>query len=108
MQGGGSMSSSRRAWSSTRRSTVPQPAQRARRTSIKEDSLLRGRTMMKTDWFGALALALCTWPAYAAENETTLLARLQAAYPQTRFTSVTKTAIDGLYEVMMGANVVYV
>ena len=34
--------------------------------------------------------------------------KLKGLYPATRFTSVTGTPIDGVYEVVMGQNVAYV
>ena len=39
---------------------------------------------------------------------TAMLQKLKGLYPATRFTSVTGTPIDGVYEVVMGQNVAYV
>lgn len=54
----------------------------------------------------AVALSLAT-PAFAGEDEDVLMSVLKSKYPSTQFTSVTKTAIDGLFEVAMGKTIAY-
>lgn len=44
----------------------------------------------------------------AASSEARLLDALKKAYPATQFTSAQRTAIPGIYEVVMGQNIAYV
>ena len=46
--------------------------------------------------------------AYAAHDESRMLSSLKDAFPGTKFSSVTRTPISGVYEVWMGQNVAYV
>jgi thiol:disulfide interchange protein DsbC len=46
--------------------------------------------------------------ARAGTEEHALLERLKALYPTTSFSSVARTPLPGIYEVVMGANVAYV
>jgi thiol:disulfide interchange protein DsbC len=65
----------------------------------------------KTDVLLGIALAIASTVAFAGAVDpgaTALLERLKELYPATRFTSVTVTPIDGVYEVVMGQNVAYV
>ena len=65
----------------------------------------------KTDALLAIALAIASTVALAGgpdPSATALLQKLNELYPATRFTSVTGTPIDGVYEVVMGQNVAYV
>jgi thiol:disulfide interchange protein DsbC len=65
--------------------------------------------MMKTiDIIVSVALALAAARANCAEDEKTVLGELQRQYPETHFSSVSKTPVAGIYEVVMGSNVVYV
>lgn len=45
---------------------------------------------------------------HATQDETRLLTTLKSRYPGTEFTSVTRSAVPGLYEVIMGGNVALV
>ena len=56
--------------------------------------------------FSAASL-LATSSAYADSGAADLQKKLTAAYPNTKFTSVKESATKGIYEVVMGANVVY-
>ena len=65
----------------------------------------------KTDVLVAIALAIASTVALAAPPDpraTAMLQKLKGLYPATRFTSVSGTPIDGVYEVVMGQNVAYV
>lgn len=65
----------------------------------------------KTDVLLGIALAVASTVALAGPVDpgaTALLQKLKELYPATRFTSVTGTPIDGVYEVVMGQNVAYV
>ena len=63
---------------------------------------------MKTPFLVAVLSALVhgACPAAPAETES-LLAALKQKYPQTTFTTVTPTAVKGLYEVVMGHRIAY-
>ena len=66
---------------------------------------------MKTRASKAIVLALATTTAWAGPPDpaaTALLHKLKELYPATRFTSVSGTPIDGVYEVVMGQNIAYV
>lgn len=56
----------------------------------------------------ALAVVCASSGARATPDEDRVLASLKKAYPQTRFTSVSRTPVAGLYEVWMGANLAFV
>jgi thiol:disulfide interchange protein DsbC len=57
----------------------------------------------------AAALALLVGGALSATpQEAKLLAGLQKAHPGTKFTSVNESAVPGIFEVWMGANVAFV
>lgn len=59
----------------------------------------------------AFALAIVSTGALGEPPDpaaTTMLQKLKRLYPATRFTSVTGTPIEGVYEVVMGQNVAYV
>lgn len=65
----------------------------------------------KTNALAAVALAIAASVAHAGPPDpgaTAMLQKLKGLYPATRFTSVTGTPIDGVYEVVMGQNVAYV
>src|SRR5205814_2079283 len=73
----------------------------------------KGPPTMKTkiDMLVAIALTIASTVALAAPPDpgaTAMLQKLKALYPATRFTSVSGTPIDGVYEVVMGQNVAYV
>ena len=66
---------------------------------------------MKTNVLLGIALAIASTVALAGTPDpgaTAMLQKLKGLYPATRFTSVTGTPIDGVYEVVMGQNVAYV
>jgi len=65
----------------------------------------------KTNALVGIALAIASTLAFggpADPGATAMLQKLKGLYPATRFTSVTGTPIDGVYEVVMGQNVAYV
>ena len=65
----------------------------------------------KTNALVGIALAIASTLALGGPPDpgaTALLQKLKGLYPATRFTSVTGTPIDGVYEVVMGQNVAYV
>ena len=65
----------------------------------------------KTDVLLGIALTIASTVALAGAPDpgaTALLQKLKELYPATRFTSVTGTPIDGVYEVVMGQNIAYV
>ena len=64
-----------------------------------------------TNALAAVALAIAASGAHAGPPDpgaTAMLQKLKGLYPATRFTSVTGTPIDGVYEVVMGKNIAYV
>jgi len=65
----------------------------------------------KTDVLLGIALTIASTVALAGTPDpgaTALLQKLKELYPATRFTTVTGTPIDGVYEVVMGQNIAYV
>src|SRR6266404_9837864 len=65
----------------------------------------------KTKVLAVIALAIASTLALGGPPDpgaTAMLQKLKELYPATRFTSVTGTPIDGVYEVVMGQNVAYV
>ena len=65
----------------------------------------------KTKVLVGIALAIASTLALGGPPDpaaTAMLQKLKELYPATRFTSVTVTPIDGVYEVVMGQNVAYV
>jgi thiol:disulfide interchange protein DsbC len=65
----------------------------------------------KTDVLLGIALTIASTVALAGAPDpgaTALLQKLKELYPATRFTSVTGTPIEGVYEVVMGQNIAYV
>ena len=65
----------------------------------------------KTKVLAAIALVFAYTLALGGPPDpgaTAMLQKLKGLYPATRFTSVTGTPIDGVYEVVMGQNVAYV
>ena len=65
----------------------------------------------KTDVLLGIALTIVSTLAVAGAPDpgaTALLQKLKELYPATRFTNVTGTPIDGVYEVVMGQNIAYV
>ena len=65
----------------------------------------------KTDVLLGIVLTIASTVALAGAPDpgaTALLQKLKELYPATRFTSVTGTPIDGVYEVVMGQNIAYV
>lgn len=55
-----------------------------------------------------VTLLSCVLPVQAAQEEARLMALLRTRYPGTEFTSVTRSIVPGLYEVVMGGNVAFV
>jgi thiol:disulfide interchange protein DsbC len=65
--------------------------------------------MAKTEALvAALLLAASAGTGAAAPDELALLERLKRLYPATQWTTVTRTPISGVYEVVMGPNLAYV
>lgn len=65
----------------------------------------------KTNALVGIALAIASTVTLAGPPDpgaTALLQKLKGLYPATRFTGVTGTPIEGVYEVVMGQNVAYV
>ena len=65
----------------------------------------------KTKVLLGIALAIASTLAVGEQPDpgaTAMLQKLKGLYPATRFSSVTGTPIDGVYEVVMGQNVAYV
>jgi thiol:disulfide interchange protein DsbC len=54
------------------------------------------------------SISLLTTAAQATSDEDHLLATLKKSYPNTQFTAVSRTPVQNLYEVWMGANVAFV
>lgn len=80
-------------------------------TERSQDFKRTARPTVLSSWGACLVLAIFgiqTLYAHATPDEVRLLSTLKSRYPGTEFSSVTRSAVPGLYEVVMGGNVAFV